>query len=672
MRFLFLLIPFSCWAASVPLDLTEVRPGPVVVQAGAESVTVRWPDESSRAWQAEFSLDPARPLISSIGVDGKAVLERARPLYWCETGKRRGGWDAFFDLPPSHPDGTRRFVGDFRLRAAKARTVGDRVELFFDGLQMGIFQGGIAYTFYPGSRLIQQAAVVTTQEPDTAYFYNTGLRAAADADRRPGGNMASEVAYYDTEGQFRAVVSQGPERSPVAVRYRTLAARTARGSVAVFPPPHQYFFARDFTTNMGHVWHTAWRGEVSIGVRQLPDDNSRYYPWMNAPPGTRQRLSVFYVVSDREPRAALEDVLRYTHRDRFPSLEGYQTLAAHWHFAYTVQAMARGFDWAPPFKPVLKAMGVDAAMIMDFHGDGNPRDLTELRLKELEAYFRATRTQSDPEFLLIPSEEANVHLGGHWALVFPKPVYWFMDRQPNTEFRSEHPKYGAVYRVGNAQELLEMVRQEGGLMYQTHPRTKGSTGFPDQIRETDHFRDARYLGGGWKAMPSDLSSPRLGERALKLLDEMNNWGLRKRLLGEVDVFQLDHTHELYAHMNVNYARVGGLPGYDQYGRFLQALAQGDYFVATGEVLLPQVSISPASANEIAVRADVRWTFPLQLAEIVWGNGSETFRKAFPLEMTREFGSSSYEWKVEANNWKWVRLAVWDVAGNGAFVNPVWK
>src|SRR2546429_311411 len=84
-----------------------------------------------------------------------------------------------------------------------------------------------------------------------------------------------------------------------------------------------------------------------------------------------------------------------------------------------------------------------------------------------------------------------------------------------------------------------MVRAEDGCMYQTHPRTKGSTGFPDQIRDSEYFRDSRYLGAGWKAMPSDLSSPRLGERALKLLDDMCNWNLRKRLLGEVDVFQID-------------------------------------------------------------------------------------------------------------------------------------
>ena len=42
-------------------------------------------------------------------------------------------------------------------------------------------------------------------------------------------------------------------------------------------------------------------------------------------------------------------------------------------------------DWTPPFKPVLQAMGVDASIIMDFHGDGHPRDLTDLRLDELDA-----------------------------------------------------------------------------------------------------------------------------------------------------------------------------------------------------------------------------------------------------------------------------------------------
>jgi hypothetical protein len=146
---------------------------------------------------------------------------------------------------------------------------------------------------------------------------------------------------------------------------------------------------------------------------------------------------------------------------------GYKTFAPHWHFAYTVQAILNGQDWTPPFKPVLKTMGVDAAMIMDFHGDGHPQDLTEVRLKELAAYHRAARAQSDQGFLIIPAEEANVHLGGHWALVFPKPVLWFMKRPADKAFESKDPAYGTVYHVGNEQEMLDLMRREGGYAYQS-------------------------------------------------------------------------------------------------------------------------------------------------------------------------------------------------------------
>ena len=411
---------------------------------------------------------------------------------------------------------------------------------------------------------------------------------------------------------------------------------------------------------------------MSLGIRQIRDTNWQFYPWVNAPPGRAQRMGVFFLLSDEAPTAALEDVLEYTNRDRFPALEGYKTLSTHWHLAYTVQAMAHGFDWTPPFKPVLKAMGVDASIIMDFHGDGHPRDLTDLRLEELDAFFRACRAQSDPEFLLIPSEEANVHLGGHWALIFPKPVYWFMDRPAGGRFEMRHPKYGTVYSTANAQELLDLVRREGGYMYQTHPRTKGSTGYPDQIRDTEHFRDPRYLGAGWKAMPADLSSPRLGERSLDLLDDMNNWGLRKRIFGEVDVFQFDHTHELYAHMNINYVKVGSLPDFDHYHEVLEPFAQGEFFTTTGEILLPRVAISGGSEDEIAVKVDATWTFPLRFAEVVWGNGASVDRTIIPLEKSPSFGASSFDWKVKAPGWKWARLALWDVAGNGAFVNPTWR
>ena len=359
---------------AVPLDVRDVRPGPAAVIEVEDGVLVEWPDETGREWHATFSLDPDRPLIASITAGDAVVVSAVRPFYQVETGTRRRGWNAFFDFPPSHPDGTRHAQGEFRLRAATVRTVGERVELTFDGLRMGVFEGAIVYTIHPGSRLIQQEAVATTDAPDVAYYYDGGWEMAADADRAPGGNMQTRVSWYDTAGDLRHDVSTGfdPERKPVKVRYRTLAAATAGGSVAVFPAPHQYFFPRDFTSNLGHVWHRSWRGRVSLGIRQIRDTNWRFYPWMNAPPGETQRMSVFFLLSDGAAEATLDEVLAFTNRDRFRPLDGYKTLSTHWHLAYTMQALEHGFDWTPPFKPVLKAMGVDASIIMDFHGDGHP------------------------------------------------------------------------------------------------------------------------------------------------------------------------------------------------------------------------------------------------------------------------------------------------------------
>jgi hypothetical protein len=669
-----ILIPFQTPAVPVPLDLTGVQPGPIGVARRDDSVIVTWPDETGRTWRAAFSLNPKQPLITSIGAEGEPVLRDARPYYQGETGKRRGGWYAFFDDPASHPEGTHHVRATFELRGATARTVGERVEIVFNDLRMGSFNGSLAYTFYPGSRLIQQEAVLTTHDADVAYYYDAGLDMAAASDRQPGNNMRTEAVFYNTDGALRRITMNGlqSERVPVQARYRTLALKTAGGSVAVFPAPHAYFFPRDFTSNLGFLWHRAFRGRVSLGIRQLRDENFQFYPWVNAPPGRPQRMSVFFLLSVDAQESGLAQVLRYTNGDRFRPLDGYKTLSTHWHFADTVQTTARGADWTPPFKPVLKAMGVDASMLMDFHGDGHPGDLTDLRLDELYAYFGALRKQSDPDFLLIPAEEANVHLGGHWALVFPKPVYWFMNRPKNVAFVSNHAKYGTVYSVADDKEMLDLVRREGGYMYQTHPRTKGSTGFPDQILTTEHFRHASYLGVGWKAMPSDLSSPRLGDRVLDLLDELNNRGLRKRLLGEVDVFQVDHTHELYAHMNVNYVRLARLPSFDRWGDALAPLAKGEFFTTTGEVLLPEVNLASSSESEIVAKARVSWTFPLRFAEIVWGDGQRTHRELIELTKTREFGSSTFEWRTRAAGWRWARVAVWDVAGNGALVNPVWR
>lgn len=669
----FVCVSWSAYAADIVADTTGVKPGPIVVESTRQSLDVNWSDAAAHRWKATFALDSSKPLITAIAVDGRDVVTLAEPVYRVATGKRSGGWDAFFDFPPANSAGTRRFMQEFHPTEVSARTAGDRVEVTFNGMKLGIFDGSLRYIFYPGSSLIQQVALLSTNEPDTAYFYDAGLQMTSRQDARAGGNMDSSIVYYDANGKLTHVIpSYGPERHTLRVRYRTVAAKMGTGSIAVFPAPHRYFFARDYTTNQGYLWYASWRGQVSLGVQQYPDDNTGIDPWMNAPIGSVQEMGLFLLPEAQDTDATLRRVLAYTHEDRFPHVDGFITFAPHWHLAYTVQAVEKGIDWVPPFKPVMEAAGIDSAMIMDFHLDGHPRDLTDVRLHELDEYYKLCRAQSDSKFLLIPAEEANVYLGGHWGLVFPKPVYWMQDRKPEQPFKTTDPGYGTVYRVHTADEAWTMVKAEGGYVYQTHPRTKGSTGYPDKILNTNYFSDPSYLGTGWKSMPSDLSLPQLGDRAFKTLDDVNNLGFHKHMIGEIDVFQLSLTDELYGLLNLNYLRLSKLPDFDHYDEIFKSIQKGDGFISTGEVLLPRFSLSPAGADEVYAESRVKSTFPLRLAEIVWGDGTKTHREKIDLESTHEFDDHTYYWKAKTPGWTWARLEVWDVAGDGTFTEPIWR
>jgi hypothetical protein len=125
-------------------------------------------------------------------------------------------------------------------------------------------------------------------------------------------------------------------------------------------------------------------------------------------------------------------------------------------------------------------------------------------------------------------------------------------------------------------------------------------------------------------------------------------------------------------MNVNYVRMAQLPQFSDYGRLLDTMRQGNFFISTGEVLLPEATIDAKSGGSIKVHVVAKHNFPLAMGEVVWSDGAETQRREFPLNQTRQFSTETYDWNVDAKNWKWARVAVWDIAANGAFINPIWK
>ncbi len=78
-----------------------------------------------------------------------------------------------------------------------------------------------------------------------------------------------------------------------------------------------------------------------------------------------------------------------------------------------------------------------------------------------------------------------------------------------------------------------------------------------------------------------------------------------------------------------------------------------------------------TSGQRTITADVDWTFPLSFLEIVWGDGTKVDRQIIPATDLPPFGTKHFAIPFNPAGRAWVRFAIWDVAGNGAFVQPVW-
>jgi hypothetical protein len=642
----------------------------------------------------------ARPLIRELsiaqGEKSTPVLAAEDPIWLLTVGERRLApekppeqkWEVFFDNPHQRPHEVHPSKLD--IKQVRVTGKGSRATVSIDTLSIGPYSGSLEFTFYAGSPLVRLDAVVSTEKDGLAIFYDAGLVADSPRDR--------ELAWMDTEGQLQHIKSGDVPARPVNVRHRTIVSSVDGASVACFPPPHQFQFPRDYSTNLGFVWHgkgyQGLEGKAGFGIRQNKDGGGNFVPWFNGQPGVKHRLGMLLLLTPGDAEAALKETLRYTHGDRFPELPGHLTLTSHYHMAIAVTAMEekkRGVvrTEPPDYVGMFKEMGVNIVHLGEFHGDGHPKDPGPLRLPEMQVMFDECRRWSDDKLLLLPGEEGNDYLGmkiqgqhpGHWMCLFPRPVYWTMVRGDEQPFVEEIAPYGKVYHVGSRGDMVRLLKEERGLAWTAHPRIKASSWTPDAFRHEDFFLAEYWLGGAWKAMPGDLSRDKQGERVLGLLDDMANWGQRKYVLGEVDVFKLDHTHELYGHMNVNYVRLDKLPKYgDSWQPVLDVLSQGQFFVTTGEILLPKVTIGGKESGDVLkvgagespeLVAEIEWTFPLAFAEVISGDGTRVYRERIDLSDTPSFGKRTLKLKPQLNGRRWVRIEVWDIAANGAFTQPVW-
>ena len=685
-KFICLLLAGMCYSlvtyAQISVNTEKFnRGGEVSATYGQNVLKIKWPVGNNKFGLVNLDLQSNKPLFKTMSiVDNnveKMISQDLDPAFLLSIGKRdllsQNGWNIFFDKVPMRPYKTYR-IG-LKKTSASVKTIGSRTVVTIGSLNADIFSGNLEITFYNGSPLFNIAAVMTTQSDAKAIVYDAGLVSRTESWKN--------VSWMNTRDTLEsATVKYSDAAKHLAVKYRTITAQGKNGSLAVFPAPHQYFYPLDEAFNLKFVWYgDKYRDMIDgygIGIRQDLEGDRRFVPWFNAPPNTGQRLNFFCLLSDGDKADAFASVKRFTNNDSYVKLPGFKTMSSHFHneFIMNVVLANKPIPESPEFVKVFKDIGVDMVHLGEFHYTAHPRGPDPQRLTELKALFEQCARLSDDEFLLIPGEEPNEFFGGHWLQIFPKPVYWIMSRKDGVPFVEDKPGYGKVYHVGNKEDMLKLLEEEGGLAWTAHARTKGSVNAPDIYNHEDFFKSDRFMGAAWKAMPADLSEPKLGNRVLDLMDDMNNWGFKKTVITEADLFTVTLENEMYAHMNVNYMMMDKLPEFKNgWQPMVDAMQKGKFFGSTGEVLMPELSINKKLSGETLslnkdgsadIRLKLLWTFPMNYIEVISGDGEKVYRDKIDLTKTQAFGDQLFQFKVMLKNRTWARVEAWDIAANGAF------
>jgi hypothetical protein len=696
-----LMMLLACTAHAelqVQFDARQAGSQIEVVARGSEALEISWPAYKTTRARMILDLRDGDPLIQSLALQegrkpAQLIATRLDPATTLTIGERDPQKAAeafrnmvFFENPRQKPFETLPVT--LTKRRVHVSEKGSRATVRIGDLKAGSFSGEFRFTVYEDSPLIHAETVLTTREEWRAILYDSGLTSDA--------TNWHKVAWLDPLGNSQsATVDKATATRPLATKFRTVAAESDHGAVAVFPAPHQYFYPLDFADNFQFNWfghgYSKMPGGFGFGIRQPPDGDKRWVPWFDAPANQEHHLGVFYLLSPGNGEQALNEVTRYTHGDRFKALPGHRTFTSHYHIEHTVDFLEQqkkqdttgipaGLE-TPGFITKLKETGINIVHLAEFHHGWTPGQKTADRLRMLKVMHEECARLSDEQLLLLPGEEPNVHLGGHWMSFFPNPVYWVLNRASNEPFEEQIDGYGTVYHVGSADDVLRLFEQENGLMWTAHARIKASKDFPDAYRDKPFYKSDHFLGAAWKAMPADLSRSTLGWRVLDLLDDMNQWGTHKQAIGEVDVFKVERDYELYAHMNINYLKLKRSPEFaDGWQPVLDTLRGGQFFTTTGEVLIPKFAvggkesgdtISTGKLQSVALTAELEWTFPLAFAEIVSGDGRSLRRQRVDLTDTKAFGSKTLRLPADLRGQKWVRFELWDVAANGAYTQPVW-
>ena len=640
----------------------------------------------------------SRSSESSPGIGGSRInsFSRSRGLKVPVTSDivDKEKWNAFWDAPldlspttragnpppvegiahqpglPRSPDEIKRATAVFSAERCDVRTDGARLEVAFPGVQMGVFSGRLQFTVYRGTNLIRLETIASTMAPSVAYKYDAGLKGLTIDDR-------SRVVWRDLSNlrqDYRLGGAPNEAEVPLKASNRLIVGRGGRRiDCRVSSAPYFLLDARDR--------NQSW-------VRLVPQGQRRLVLVRRASGGAGRGGAVpgelFALQCAAGQRAADAPVLlrqrgrgsgrarrcARVHAERsLQVLPGYQVMASHFHMDLGQRTRATGsLDNKLPDLLALRAAGINIVSPTD-------RPNAASRLSILADYYETARRHSDRTSSSCRTRKSARCSAAIGTSCSRSRCSGHAIESPVSRSSKIIPTYGKLYRTGSPEDIMEMVRRENALIFMPHPRTKGSTGFPDAVKDTPHFKDDNYRGVEWRwGMGLDLSERRLRTFACSAARR------HEQLDGEYDgraEVPARHHRNLRQGAGRRYLR-------QQSGQLHQGRSaaddgghEPDHRRDQARRLLHDVGRSADSVlyaegngDQRTIAAEVEWTFPLEFVEVVWGDGVKTERQVIPATNLAPFGKHVFEIPFNAAGKKWVRFAAWDSAGNGALVQPI--
>ena len=154
--------------------------------------------------------------------------------------------------------------------------------------------------------------------------------------------MANEWVDYKLGG------AKNENVVPLKAANRLVVVEGPGGSIAAFPPPHRFFTARELEYNLGYNFYRKdGDATFAFGVRHAegeedpsfvgrgPEDVRQNFALYNAPPGTWQRMAVYYYLSPREAQRESAAGRAGVHSRRSlqaaPRFSGLRLPLPYWH-----------------------------------------------------------------------------------------------------------------------------------------------------------------------------------------------------------------------------------------------------------------------------------------------------------------------------------------------------